>query len=71
MEIKQIEVYSELSNYGIVRMPGRHFPGAVIQGDSLHILCRHACSIVEGAIEGAFPISSAMPRSFWSCWKTD
>ena len=45
MERKDIEVYSEASNYGIVRMPGRRFPGSVIQGDSLSILCALAHSI--------------------------
>ncbi|WP_425618790.1 hypothetical protein NA78x_002506 [Anatilimnocola sp. NA78] len=38
MERKQLEVYSEASNYGIVRMPGRSYPGCVIQGDSLRIV---------------------------------
>jgi hypothetical protein len=38
MELKQVEVFSEVSNYGVVRMPGRTFPGCVIQGDSLSIL---------------------------------
>jgi hypothetical protein len=37
-ETKQVEVLSETSNYAIVRMPGRNFPGSVIQGDSLYIL---------------------------------
>ena len=26
------------ANGGVVQLPGRHFPGLVIQGDSLHIL---------------------------------
>jgi hypothetical protein len=42
MEQKQIEVYSEMSNYAIVRMPGRNYPGCVIQGDSLNILLNTA-----------------------------
>jgi hypothetical protein len=48
MEIKEIEVFSEMSNYAIVRMPGRHFPGCVIQGDSLSVLLNNAeevCSL--------------------------
>ncbi|WP_428307695.1 DUF6959 family protein [Lacipirellula sp.] len=50
MEIKEIEVYSEASNSDIVRMPGRRFPGCVIQGDSLsNLLCNAelVCSIAE------------------------
>jgi hypothetical protein len=42
MEIKPIEVFSEVSNYAIVRMPGRNYPGCVIQGDSLNILLNTA-----------------------------
>jgi hypothetical protein len=35
METKPLQVYSEASNLGIVCMPGRRFPGCVVQGDSL------------------------------------
>lgn len=45
MEIKELEVFSEASNYGVVRMPGRQYPGCVVQGDSLSILLSYAESI--------------------------
>jgi hypothetical protein len=38
MHKQELEVYSEAPNVGVVRMPGRRFPGSVIQGDSLSIL---------------------------------
>jgi hypothetical protein len=38
MERKELEVYSEASNYAVVRMPGRNFPGCVVQGDTLFAL---------------------------------
>lgn len=47
MEIKSVEVFSEATNYGIVRMPGRQFPGCVIQGDSLSILLAGAREVLE------------------------
>jgi predicted RNase H-like HicB family nuclease len=47
MQTEPVEIYSELSNYAIVRMPGRSFPGCVIQGDSLKILLRHAQRVSE------------------------
>jgi len=47
MKTKEIEIYSELSNHGIVRMPGREYPGAVVQGDSLFSLFSDALDIVE------------------------
>lgn len=42
MESKLLDVFSELNNRGVVRMPGRRFPGSVIQGDTLSILFQHA-----------------------------
>lgn len=35
MERVEIEVLSEDTNYAVVRMPGRQFPGSVIQGQNL------------------------------------
>jgi hypothetical protein len=51
MEAKEIEVFSEISNYAIVRMPGRNFPGCVIQGDSLSILLNNAERVYSLAME--------------------
>jgi hypothetical protein len=45
MEVEPLEVYSRTSNYAIIKPPGRHYPGCVIQGDSLASLCRMAKSI--------------------------
>lgn len=53
MEIKPIEIFSEASNYAIVRMPGRSFPGCVIQGDSLSILLHRAEEVLELAKRSA------------------
>ncbi len=38
MELKEVEVFSTVVNAAVVRVPGRRFPGVVIQGDSLSIL---------------------------------
>ncbi|MCY1017442.1 DUF6959 family protein [Pyxidicoccus sp. MSG2] len=38
MERKEVEVFSTASNTAVVRVPGRRFPGVVIQGDSLKLL---------------------------------
>ena len=53
MEIEPLEVYARDSNYAVVKPPGRQYPGCVIQGDSLAILCRMAKRIAEfaGTIE--------------------
>ena len=38
MKEAQVEMYSEAAGSAIVRIPGRRFPGVVLQGDSLSIL---------------------------------
>jgi hypothetical protein len=45
MKKMELDVYSEESNYAIVRAAGRRFPGVLIQGDSLAILCSEAREI--------------------------
>lgn len=45
MRTMELEVYSDETNYAIVRAPGRSFPGCLIQGDSLSILHRDAFDI--------------------------
>ncbi|MFO0965612.1 MAG: hypothetical protein U0793_08525 [Gemmataceae bacterium] len=45
MDVEALEVFARDSNYAIVKPPGRHFPGSVIQGDTLRQLCRLAISI--------------------------
>jgi len=47
METKTLEVFTEAVNSAIVRVPGRRFPGVVIQGDSLSILFNDAMTLVE------------------------
>ena len=38
VERLELEVYSKASNAAVVRVPGRKFPGMVIQGDSVAIM---------------------------------
>jgi hypothetical protein len=39
-------------NYAIVQLPGRRFPGVVVQGDSLSILCEQASRVARLAVTG-------------------
>ena len=52
MDIEQLEVYATDSNYAIIKPHGRKYPGCVIQGDSLAILCRLAQDIAACARDG-------------------
>lgn len=47
----QVEVWSTSTNGSLVRMPGRRYPGVVIQGDSLSVLFDRAMWLVERAAE--------------------
>jgi hypothetical protein len=53
VEAKLLDVFAEDSNFGIVRMPGRSYPGCVVQGDSLFILWKAARHVVEAVRSGA------------------
>ena len=44
-----LDVFSTASNAAIVQMSSRHFPGLVLQGDSLSVLYRLSTSIAERA----------------------
>lgn len=43
----ETELWSSTVNAAVVRVPGRRFPGVVVQGDSLSILADSARGIVE------------------------
>ena len=45
MEVMPLEVFATDSNYAVVKPPGRQFPGAVIQGDSLRRLAGLAVAV--------------------------
>jgi len=47
MERIKLEVFSQAVNCGIVKMPGRRFPGVVMQGDSLYALYINAKRILK------------------------
>lgn len=42
MRTEQVEIFSDLTNSVIMRHPDRRFPGFLLQGDALSILCREA-----------------------------
>lgn len=49
MERIEAELFTDGSNYAVVRMPGRRFPGVVVQGDSLSII-RDQVALIRDAI---------------------
>lgn len=53
MKKMEVEINSDDTNGGIVRMPNRKFPGCVIQGDSLSVLYLLAKKIYKCAAGSA------------------
>src|SRR3954469_23690372 len=53
-----VDLLSKESNFAIVRTPGRKFPGIVVQGDSLSMLCCGAKDVVNAL---AAPKSAGTP----------
>jgi hypothetical protein len=51
MKRVEIEIFSETTNCPVVQVPHRHFPGVVIQGDSLMILLCEAQGICKMVAE--------------------
>ncbi len=47
MQLKEIEIYSEVVDNAVVRMPERKVLGSVIQGDSLFFLHADLMDILE------------------------
>ena len=52
MQVMPLEVYATESNLAIIKPPGRKFPGCVVQGDSLSVLCHSAVAIARHAKDG-------------------
>ncbi|MEU9365584.1 hypothetical protein AB0D71_12690 [Streptomyces avermitilis] len=52
MERVEAELFTDGRNDAVVRLPGRRFPGVLIQGDSLHILRSDLAEVVEACERG-------------------
>jgi hypothetical protein len=47
MKIEPVEILSEAPNIPVLRIPGRKFPGSLVQGDSLSILVQEAQELLS------------------------
>ncbi len=69
MRIEQVEIYSDTTNCAVMRHPGRRFPGALVQGDSLYILgasADRACAAIRAEDpDRAFDEMNRLRNSLW------
>jgi hypothetical protein len=52
MERIEAELFTGGSNDAVVRLPGRRFPGVLVQGDSLRILRSDVAEVLEACERG-------------------
>ncbi|WP_405703170.1 DUF6959 family protein [Streptomyces sp. NBC_00069] len=52
MERVEAELFTDGGNDAVVRLPGRHFPGVLIQGDTLSILQTDVAELIERCAAG-------------------
>jgi hypothetical protein len=52
MEHVEAELFTDGGNDAVVRLPGRRFPGVLLQGDSLHILRSELAEVLEACERG-------------------
>jgi len=52
MERVEVELFTDGSNNAVIRMPGRQFPGVLIQGDSLASLRSDVAEIRDACLAG-------------------
>jgi len=69
MRQELIEIYSDTTNNAIMRHPDRKFPGLLIQGDTLHAICRsldETCSQTRGKIDDeVYSSLNELRNGFW------
>ena len=67
MRVEAVEIYSDATNAAIMRHPGRRIPGLLIQGDTLHSLCRRADEVCEaiGRSSAGFQEANKMRNHLW------
>lgn len=70
MRTETVEIYSDATNAAVLRRPGRRFPGVLVQGDSLYVLCRQAdeaCKAAHGVFdEDAYDELDDLRNALWS-----
>ncbi|MCF3131082.1 DUF6959 family protein [Streptomyces olivochromogenes] len=52
MERIEAELFTDGGNDAVVRLPGRRFPGVLLQGDSLHILRGDVADVLDACERG-------------------
>jgi len=72
MSKMEIEVYSDETNAAVVKMPGRNFPGLVVQSDKLIFLAGKSNALYEQAQKSGnaelIRLAGNLNCGFRNCW---
>ena len=63
MEHVEVELYAHEPNFAVIRLPPRRFPGVLVQGDSLSVLCNQARAVLAALHTGHFEQARDEARS--------
>ena len=67
MRTEPVEIYSDQTNAAVMRHPARRFPGVLVQGDNLFVLCEMADEACERIGRGApgFEEANEVRNALW------
>lgn len=67
MRLESVEIYSDATNAAVMRHPGRRFPGLLMQGDTLHALCKSADAMCRamGRKSAGFDEANEIRNRLW------
>ncbi|MEM1113741.1 MAG: hypothetical protein AAGI11_17645 [Pseudomonadota bacterium] len=69
MKEEKVEIYSDATNHAVMKHPGRHYPGVLIQGDTLYSLCSaldDVCRLLkENETTEAFDEANELRNALW------
>ena len=68
MRQELVEIYSDATNAAVLRHPNRRFPGVLLQGDTLHMLCHKIDAAIEKVdrTSAAYKELNEVRNSLWS-----
>jgi hypothetical protein len=62
MRVENVEIFSDQSNLPVIRHPGRRFPGVLVQGDTLHMLCGLAAEALSDSPDARIELQELHTR---------
>ena len=69
MKKEEVEIFSDATNQAVMKHPGRHYPGVLIQGDTLYSFCQSLDEVCKDLkrkdIEAAYDEVNELRNTLW------